>query len=482
MSSSQPSVSSSAAPVVDQIAAALVGGINEERLAHLGVELAKQEQAFIEALDAMEQVRNFVSHPGNILGSTVTKHGEIAEAVEVGVRRAKDLIDGIPVSAEFGELSRTGPADYLIDGVEVQSKFINSTNDGLRHVLEHLRQYPQFASDGRYYHIPSEQHEQILKVLGGESGELNQRSVSAILEKVRTLESQSGRPFVDLVRPSESTYADVQLGRIDENLDRRQGEFSERNDGRVDQIQQEHEPSLGEGAHAALAGGAVGASVGFAGAAFKKYREGKNVFRGDFDKQDWKDVGGEALTSGALGAVAGASIYLLTNAAGLSAPFAGALVSAAKGVAPLIAAHQRGELSMEALVDTGLFVCSDVAIVAGCTALGQALIPVPILGAVVGSLAGKVLSHLIASQLKGSGEAIQARLSEYLKNLDEQAQAALAKVVAAYDRLGDLTVAAFDFVRNVNMVELSIQLARSHSVEASKLLTTEAEIDRYMLD
>ena len=83
MSSLQPSVNASAAPVVDQIAAAFVGSINEERIAQLGLELAKQEQAFVEALDAMEQVRNFVSHPGNILGSMVTKHGEIAEAVEV---------------------------------------------------------------------------------------------------------------------------------------------------------------------------------------------------------------------------------------------------------------------------------------------------------------------------------------------------------------------------------------------------------------
>jgi hypothetical protein len=193
-------------------------------------------------------------------------------------------------------------------------------------------------------------------------------------------------------------------------------------------------------------------------------------------------VGGETLVAGIGGAVTGASVYVLTNCADLSAPLAGAFVSAVKGVAPLVAAYRRGEMSTSMLVDAGLFVCSDIAIVAGCTAAGQALIPVPVLGAVIGSLAGKVLALLLAKQLKGMTRAIERHVAEYLKGLNEQGKAVVDGIVAAYERLGQLTVTAFDRSLNVSLVELSVQLARAHGVAESKLLKTEADIDRYMLE
>ena len=45
--------------------------------------------------------------------------------------------------------------------------------------------------------------------------------------------------------------------------------------------------------------------IGFASALFGKYRQGKNIFKGDFTAKDWKDVGVESLKGGAIGAVIG---------------------------------------------------------------------------------------------------------------------------------------------------------------------------------
>jgi hypothetical protein len=451
------------------------------RIADEAVQLSKQAQAFSDATDVMENVREFIDRPGNILGNSATKHGEIAEVVEIGIRRSLDLVEGRPESADFGALGRNAPADYYIDGQEVQSKFINGTRLGLKKVIDHLEQYEHFGRDGSFYVIPKDQHEQILRILNGDTAGMSTRTVNSILEKVRVIQEETGKSFHEAVQPSVSTYAEVQRGQVDSTIDKHDDALYERNEERKEQIIQDHAPSMAEGVKATLAAGAVGASIGFAAAAFKKYREGKNIFRGDFSAQDWKDVGAETLLAGAGGAVTGASVYVLTNCAELSAPLAGAFVSAVKGVATLLAAYRRGDMTTAELVDAGMFVCSDVAIVAGCAAAGQALIPVPVLGAVIGSLAGKVLSQLLSKQLQGATRAIEKRVEGFLKELDTQSKALIDGIVVSFERLGELTAVAFDRTLNIGLVELSVQLARAHGVDESKLLKCVTDLDQFML-
>ena len=55
---------------------------------------------------------------------------------------------------------------------------------------------------------------------------------------------------------------------------------------------------------------------------------------------------------------------------------------------------------IEELVDARTIVCAEVGVVAAGAAIGQVLIPVPILGAVVGSVAGQVLSSMLWREVK----------------------------------------------------------------------------------
>ena len=52
----------------------------------------------------MQKVRDFIASPGNILGSMNTKHGEIAEQVEVeGLRNSEQAIkEGHKMPPPFG--------------------------------------------------------------------------------------------------------------------------------------------------------------------------------------------------------------------------------------------------------------------------------------------------------------------------------------------------------------------------------------------
>jgi len=73
--------------VQDQAAGVVVQAINEARVHDEIIKLATQDAAFETAVEQINKVRDFLSRPQNILGNAMTKHGEIAEQVEVGTRK-----------------------------------------------------------------------------------------------------------------------------------------------------------------------------------------------------------------------------------------------------------------------------------------------------------------------------------------------------------------------------------------------------------
>jgi hypothetical protein len=467
--------------LADQLNATLVGGINQARIADELVQQARQDAAWQRAAQEIDMVRIVIGSPERILGNPGTKHGEIAEQVEVGVRRARDLLAETAPGATFDGVGRTDAVDYRIDGIDVQSKFINGSNSSLNHVLKHMEKYQDFGRDGSFYHIPKDQYDQIVKVMHGDTGDLSAKSVRAILDKVEKIQEETGRTFDEVVRPSVSTHGEVQQGQVHKTLDTHEDDLKNENKALKDQIAREHGPSVSEGLRAVVGAGAVGAAVGFASAVFGKYREGKNIFKGEFTRQDWKEVGVDALKGGAVGAVSGGALYALTNCAGMSAPFAGAFVSAVKGLAPLVQDYSTGKISLDTLVDEGMFVCSDIAIVGICTAIGQAAIPVPILGAVIGSIAGKVLSSCLGNKVRAARARIEARMQAALDRLDDSLRKKVAALVAKVERLGALTKIAFDVERNTALLVSSVTLAREYGIGDARLLKSTAEVDAYFL-
>lgn len=466
--------------LLDQTLASLIQMANAARDAAGAAKVDAQDLLFERASIYMDTVREFVDKPGNILGSPVTKHGEIAEVAEVGLRNAWDILNGIDPSASLHP-DRIGPIDYRVLGEEVQSKFYNGVRNTLSGVTEHLGKYPDFPEGKSYYAIPKDQHELLIKVLNGEQTELSQKSIDALKKSVEDIETLTGRDLGDAVRPASFDYKEVQTGAIDETLDKKQEELNDANEERVKDIQAEHAPSWQEGLQATAAAAAAGASVSFLRATFGKYREGKNIFRGDFTAADWKDVGLDTSKGAAIGGVSGGALYPMTNCTDMSAPLAGAVVSAVKGLAPLVQGYRVGELPLEQLVDTGCIVCAEAGMVAAAAVIGQAVIPVPILGAFIGSLAGQTLSSILKKELKESAGAISKRVAEYTSALNDQQKQVLNGLLEQYAKLGELTVAAFELRLNADILAASATLARTYGVDESKILRTSGDVDQYML-
>ncbi|MFT6916630.1 MAG: hypothetical protein ACJAWL_002971 [Motiliproteus sp.] len=492
----------------DQLSSSLVDQLNVAREADLAEGLQKinenlsrsieqQDNSFTFATDQINKVREELTRPENILGSNKTKHGEIAEKIEVGIRNAKEALaqkvdSAKDFSATFEGVGRTAPEDYIIDGIQVQAKFINGANNNLRHVIEHMEKYDYFGRDYSYYHVPKDTHETVLKIINGENVDnLKDSTIRAIKEKANSIEAASGRSFEDVVRAGKVGYSEVQINTAGQTLDVQDEILNQENIAIKDDIHQgasdekntvldENQPSLEELGQAAIIGGAVGAGIALTKNIYSNYKDGKNIFAGDYSSDDWKKLGVDTSKYAAIGGLSGAAIYGITNYAGMAAPFAGAIVTATKGVTALIKQYKNGEITQTQFIDLGFIVCAESAVVGVCTVIGQTLIPIPVLGAVVGSIAGTLLVGVGKSLLSSDRKLIEKKIKLYQSKLDEVSMIVIDKIEEEFKNLGDLTVAAFKLENNQCLLKLSLELAEEHGVNTNKLIKNHNELDDFM--
>lgn len=471
---------------VTQFIAAMVADENLHQTEQIAAEISKQDRTFLAAIAEFDKIHDFLNSPGNILGNASTKHGEIAEQVEVGIRNAKSLLNSSETRATFEGVGRTAPEDYLIDGIKVQSKFVNGIGNNLDHVLDHIKKYENFGRDGSYYHIPKNQYETIQRILKGEQVEgIASRTAQKIQEKAQEIEQMSGHPFSHTVRPTSSNYEDVQIGKVNETLERREHELKQENERIKDEIRNNAQPTLADFGHVAVKGAVIGGSIRFATKLYAKYKQGKNVFKGEFTLEDWQEVGLDTLKGAALSSISATAIYGLTNFAQMSAPLAGAFVSAGMEIASLVRSLNRGKITRTQFVELSLFACADSAIVAAGATVGQALIPIPAVGAVIGVIAGRMVTGF-CKQLLGKdaqlAEQVEQYYQQFITKIDRAYKAVVANLVATYERLGNLAEAAFDFNLNVELrQQASIELAEAYGVPDFKIIHNVTELDSFML-
>jgi hypothetical protein len=501
---SSENISDISKQIADQGFASWISEINHERriplfeaLDKLNQELSGQDEAFVKALRELDWVRNKVGTPENILGSEKTKHGEIAEIAEVGIRRAKNIIQGYFPDAFWNESDRFGPDDYGIGGIPVQSKFINGINNGLKHVLDHAKKYPDFGtSDEGFYHIPKDQYEKIIEINNGNYQGLNERSISAIKNKIVELEELKGRSFEDLIRPASHNYSDVQQAKIHSTLDKHEAtldgenetlkkKIKEKNKDSIDSAQQKAAPTLNEFGKVTATGAVVGASLQITISVYKKWKaEGKNPSQ--FTVDDWKEIGGKTLDGATTGGISAASLYSLTNYSALSAPFAAAIVSSGRAMLNLTSQYKSGTITLGEYADLSIITCTEAGIVAAGAAIGQTLIPVPILGAVIGSSIARISTdyskQLFGEKSQQIVKEIEAKFQYQISQLSKEHQKLLAKIEAKMLYRTELTTVAFDLSINSELLLLnSVVLSEEYNISGKKIIRTTSDVDKFIL-
>ena len=466
--------------IAAQVVAAWASLDASGRARELAEALENQDRAFLAAMREMQAVRDFVGSARNILGSEATKHGEIAEQVTVHVSRARDILLGNTPSATFEGIGRTDSIDYQMGGVDIQSKYHNSLPNTLDAVLRHVGKYPGFGDGEGVYHIPRDQYERYREAISEGGSDV----ISSRLDQLR---SQVSRPVDDLIKPGEATHREVQQDRVHETIRDRESDLRHRNEELRDNMSKSRGPSISGLGKAAATAAAVAGGVALTQGMWIKYREGKNPFRGDFTLQDWRDVGVPVTQAAGGGAIAGGTLYLLTNSTDLSAPAAGAFVSGLMGIGSLLGQYHSGEIDGHQFADMSQMVMVDAAIVGVASATGQVMIPVPMLGAFVGSVAGKFVATTLRDVLGKEEAKLVAQLHYYADlayaQLDEECQAHIRQLDDHFGSLERLAVVAFDTNVNTNlMLRRSIKFAEAVGVPDELILRTTDDLDEFMTE
>ncbi|HFD0769560.1 TPA: hypothetical protein ACF04K_001458 [Klebsiella quasipneumoniae] len=138
-------------------------------------------------------------------------------------------------------------------------------------------------------------------------------------------------------------------------------------------------------------------------------------------------------------------------------------------------------IDLDKFTDLGLIVCAESAIVGAMTIAGQTLIPVPVLGALIGSISGKFLVT-VAKNLDGkTSQALQAKMDDFNRRLNDIEQRALKRILSEFEALGELTTAAFNVENNRQLLEASITLAQAYGVDKNKIIKNADDLDAFMM-
>ena len=224
------------------------------------------------------------------------------------------------------------------------------------------------------------------------------------------------------------------------------------------------------------------ASVGIGG--HMNEVEGKTIF--EFEQSDWLDCGLETVEGAVKGCISGYAIYGLTNVFKMSAPNASAFVTASYGMVDIITKLRTNEITEDEFINFITINTLDTTLATIGSCVGQTLIPVPVLGAVVGSIATSIIWEIGKGILSDREQELiqnyRENLDNHIKNLDDKYKIIFNDIMDKYHKLGRLQDYSFDLSINTRLrFEYSIELAEYIGVSDDEILHDLSEIDSYFL-
>jgi len=325
---------------------------------------------------------------------------------------------------------------------------------------------------------------------------LTQHTIDKIKDNITKIELKSGQNFTDVVKPGISKYNEVQLGTVHKTINKHEEIIKVKNEELKDSINNkheiqresiktEHQPSFDEGLKIVGIGATIGGVSSIILNIYNKKKKGKSI--SDFSSDDWKSVGIDFYKGSIKGAITGGTIYSITNYSDIGAPIASAMVSASFGIAKLAESYKKGEISKNEYIDKGQLLCLDTGAVALGAMAGQVLIPIPIVGALIGTYASKIFMNISSKHLSDKTNEIKKKLDkEYIEMMTKfnvYYQELINKIIEEYEKVGGIMKIAFDFDMNNSVLNLkaSIELAEFHDVEKKHILRTNDDFKNYFL-
>lgn len=416
-------------------------------------------------------------------------HGFIAEFAEEGIVNARRAIEGLKPIVKV--LNDNGPADLLIGRNTIQMKFYNNLRDELEQSF--------FYNTKMKMMFPKDHVQVFEKIMAGaKEVELNGKRLSSKqITDIRQIinditESKGLSSYKSWMKSSALDYKDAQKNSINSLLDSEQKNIyktvklkqQELNKKRL--VAQKHAlPNLKQANKVARNAAFLQGGLALMSSVYEKYKEGKNIF--EFEQSDWLDCGLDTAEGVIKGAISGYSIYGLTNVLGISAPNASALVMATYGMIDIVLKYRTTEITQDEFMNLLTLNVMDASFATIGACIGQTMIPIPVLGSVVGSIASSLIWEIGKGILNDSEQKIiqdyQENLNNYIKILDEHYLGIYDEIIEKYKKLGELQDYSFDLSLNTKLsFEYSIELAEKLEIEDTRILHNLSEIDSYFLD
>ncbi|MDO5335129.1 MAG: hypothetical protein Q4F23_03555 [Coriobacteriia bacterium] len=472
----------------EQAIAAWVGLINQMRINNLIESLNLQDRNLDSAMESMnwalEKIEDLVvANRGGSKGV----HGFIAEVAECGLENAQSLVRGDAPVMEW--VNDNGPADLLRNGVEIQVKFVNAGGKfSLGAVAAHLEKYPDFLDSEGVYQIPKD-HLYAVRALYEMPKEEAVKLVSSAdgpsystWKSIHEFFDSSGFSIDDL-EASKFEYSEVQKDTIADKMVREKSKLADESDRIKKDIYEEHKPTFHEGVKVVAVSAALEAGTAFALSVKRHLGGGKCI--GGLTEDDWGEIAKDSGTGLVKGGIRGGAVYGLSNFVATPSAVASALVTASFGIADCASRFRSGELTEVEFIEFSEIACLDASVGALSSFLGQVIIPVPVLGALVGNAVGSTMYEL-GKDFYGKREAEllvhrALELEELGAELDDEYAACIFSLRENMSLYISLLGKAFS--PNVaSAFSGSIALATSLNVPDDEILHTREEVDDFFLN
>ena len=238
-----------------------------------------------------------------------------------------------------------------------------------------------------------------------------------------------------------------------------------------------------EGVKAAAISAAIEGGVRFGLDVWKKLKSGKHL--SEFTAEDWKEIGLDTEKAAAVGGVRGSAIYVMTNFTATPASVASALVTAAFGIAAQANQFRQGNISKEDFIVNSEVICLDVSVSAVSALIGQTVIPIPVLGAVIGNTVGMFLYQLGKKFLNRKEQSLISEFYDAIaklnQKLDERYRWVLEKLEREIAKYNSILELAFSPDVNIAFVG-SVALAEYVGVQKNTILRSKQDIDDYFMN
>ncbi len=449
----------------EQAVASWVNYLNQVRIDNLLASFASQEHNLRDAItsvdDAMRKITLEIVTTNR--GGHKGMHGFIAEIAEVGVGNARERIFGN--SDVYQWVNDNGPIDMVRGGIDIQQKFYA---DGgyltFGAIADHFQRYPDYVSTGKWL---------------SRSGEGPSFTDWQRVEKFFS----NGSIGIDSLEPSKLEYREVQKGVYESTLQAEKNSLKSTDQALRETAYQRSLPKLQEGVKATAVAAVVEGGTTFVLAVTAKRREGIQLK--EFSTEDWTEVLGETGLGFGKGGVRGLSIYSLTNFTATSAAVASSIVTATFGVAAQAHKLRSGEIGELEFIENAELICLEAAVGALSSFIGQALIPVPVLGAVIGNTVGTIMYRAVAASLSKREAALISRYLEDQLVLDEELAAEYEELFSTLEASMSSYLAVLEraFDPDIQLAFLgSVELAVDMGVPTKEILDTNDKTLAYFLD